>query len=140
MTKFAFSIKPSKKITKGQKTTSFSYKPNKYLFKNPVFVVTNGITFSQAALVASQLKENGATFFGQETGGAALACNGILNYDLILPNSQIAVTIPMYHVFSNLKEGIKGYGVQPNYYIPPTLNNTEDETLRKVINHLIGNN
>jgi len=132
-TKVAFSLKPSKQKVKGQSTTTLTYKPSNYLFDGKVFVITNGITFSQAALVAAQLNELGAVFFGQETGGTEMGCNGILNYDLILPNSELVVTIPVYHVKSNSNKGEFGYGVKPNYHIQPTLDNSKDYILNEVI-------
>ncbi len=133
LTKFAFSLKPSKNKIKGKSTTTFTYKPSKYLFKGKVSVITNGITFSQASLVAAQLKEHGATLFGQETGGAEIECNGMLNYDLELPNSMIQVIIPMNIVKSNSTKGQLGYGVKPNYPILPILNDSNDNTLVEVI-------
>lgn len=135
-TKVAFALKPSKHKVKGQTTETFTYKPSKYLFEGNVYVMTNGITFSQAALIAAQLKEYGAVFFGQETGGAENGCNGILKYELVLPNSEIAVTIPMYHVKSNSSKGEFGYGVKPDYAVQPVLNNTTDYTLEEVLKNI----
>lgn len=132
-TKVAFALKPSKHKVKGKTSETFTYRPSKYLFKGKVNVITNGITFSQAALVAAQLNEYGAVFFGQETGGAEIGCNGILNYDLVLPNSKLAVTIPMYHVKSNSTKGQFGYGVKPVYPILPILDSSIDNTLEEVI-------
>jgi Peptidase family S41 len=137
-TKIAFGLKPSKHKINGKKTDIFTYKPSKYLFDGKINVITNGLTFSQASLVAAHLKEYGAVFFGQETGGAEMGCNGILNYDLVLPNSKLAVTIPMYQVKSNSTKGQIGYGVKPNYQILPTLDNSIDNTLIEVVNILIG--
>ena len=132
-TKVAFALKPSKHKVKGKTSETFTYRPSKYLFKGKVNVITNGITFSQAALVAAHLKEYGAVFFGQETGGAEIGCNGILDYDLVLPNSKLVVTIPMYHVKSNSRKGQLGYGVRPNYPILPILGDLNDNTLVEVI-------
>lgn len=132
-TKLAFVLKPSKHKVKGLTTETFTYKPSKYLFKGKVNVITNGITFSQAALVAAHLNEYGAVFFGQETGGAEMGCNGILNYDLVLPNSSTVVTIPMYQVNSNSTKGKIGYGVKPNYPILPALDIGFDNTLIEVV-------
>lgn len=137
-TKVAFSLKPSKRKVEGQSTETFTYKPSENLFEGKVYVMTNGITFSQAALVAAQLKEYGAVFFGQETGGAEIGCNGILNYDLVLPNSKIAVTIPVYHVNSNSNKGEFGYGVKPNYLIQPILGNPRDYTLEEAMKIIKG--
>lgn len=72
-------------------------------------------------------------FFGQETGGVEMGCNGILNYDLVLPNSKLTVTIPMYHVKSNSTKGQFGYGVKPIYPILPILDSSIDNTLEEVI-------
>lgn len=136
LTKFAFSLKPSKHKIEGQSTTTFSYKPNKYLFNGKVHVITNGITFSTAALVASHLKESGAIFFGQETGGAELGCNGMLLYKLILPNSKIDTQIAMYHVKSNSTKGEFGYGVKPNHPILPNIDRSKDHVLDQVFKKL----
>lgn len=132
-TKIAFDIKPSKHKVKGQTTETFIYKPSKYQFKGKVNVITNGITFSQAALVAAHLNEYGAVFFGQETGGAEIGCNGILDYDLMLPNSSLVVTIPMYQVKSNSTKGQFGYGVKPIYPILPIMDSSIDNTFVEVI-------
>ncbi len=132
-TKVAFALKPPKHKIRGKSSETFTYKPSKYLFNGKVNVITNGITFSQAALVAAHLNEYGAVFFGQETGGAEIGCNGILDYDLMLPNSSLVVTIPMYQVKSNSTKGQFGYGVKPNYHILPMLNNSVDNTIDEVI-------
>lgn len=132
-TKVAFALKPQKHKVIRKTSETFTYKPSKYLFSGEVNVITNGITFSQAALVAAHLHEYGAVFFGQETGGTEIGCNGILDYDLMLPNSSLAVTIPMYHVKSNSIKGQFGYGVKPNYPILPILDNSIDNNLEEVI-------
>lgn len=132
-TKVAFALKPSKHKVKGQTTETFTYKPSKYQFKGKINVITNGITFSQAALVAAHLNEYGAVFFGQETGGAEMGCNGILNYDLVLPNSSLVLSIPMYQVKSNSTKGQFGYGVKPKHLILPILDNSKDNTLIEVL-------
>ncbi|TDB62792.1 S41 family peptidase [Arundinibacter roseus] len=133
LTKFAFSLKPSKYRIKGRSTTTFTFKPSKYLFEGKVNIITNGGTFSQASLVTAQLKEHGAILFGQETGGAEIECNGILFYDLELPSSMIQVRIPVNNVKSNSTKGQFGYGVKPNYPILPKLDGSIDNTLEEVI-------
>jgi C-terminal processing protease CtpA/Prc len=131
--KFAFAVKPRKYKAEGQITETFVYRPKKKAFTGKLNVITNGITFSQAALVSSHLREHGAVFFGQETGGAELGCNGILTYKFVLPNSGIMVDIPGYHVKSNSTKGDFGYGVKPDYLIALTLDNTIDHTLMEVM-------
>lgn len=130
---FAFAIKPRKYKAEGQITETFTYRPKKNAFKGKVYVITNGITFSQAALVSSHLREHGALFFGQETGGAEIGCNGILTYKLDLPNSGIKVDIPAYHVKSNSTKGQFGSGVKPDFPIALTVDQTVDNTLMEVM-------
>ena len=76
---------------------------------------------------------------GEETGGAEMGCNGILNYDLVLPSSEIRVTIPSYQVKSNSTKGEFGFGVKPNYPLPRTLDNSNNKILQKVIEIIIKN-
>lgn len=136
LTKLAFSIKPSKHKIDGQKTHTFTYKPDDLLFRGKVNVLTNGVTFSQAALVAAQLKENGAIFFGAETGGTESSTNAMVNYQLLLPNSAIKVFIAHYQVVSNSTKGEFGYGIKPNYELFPDLDSVEDKMLMKVVNKI----
>lgn len=133
LVQFAFAVKPRKYKTEGQITETFVYRPKKNAFNGKLYVITNGITFSQAALVSSHLREHGAVFFGQETGGAEIGCNGMLTYKLVLPNSGIKVDIPAYHVKSNSTKGQFGYGVKPDFPIALTVDNTIDGTLIEVL-------
>ncbi|WP_430401610.1 S41 family peptidase [Fluviicola sp.] len=133
LVQFAFAVKPRKYKAEGQITETFTYRPKKNAFKGKLYVITNGITFSQAALVSSHLREHGAVFFGQETGGAELGCNGILTYKLVLPNSGIKLDIPAYHVKSNSTKGEFGRGVKPDFPIALTVDNTIDHTLMEVL-------
>lgn len=133
LVRFAFAIKPRKYKAEGQITETFAYRPKRNTFNGKLYVITSGITFSQAALVSSHLKEHGAVFFGQETGGAEIGCNGILTYKLVLPNSGIKVDIPAYHVKSNSTKGQFGYGVKPEFSIALTIDNSIDHTLEEVL-------
>jgi len=136
LTKVGFLAKPSKQTVKGQRRTTFSFKPSKHRFHGKVYVITNGITFSQAALVASHLKEQGAVFFGSETDGTESFTNAMLNHKLVLPNSGIEVYIPYYQAISNSTQGKFGYGIQPNYPVPPSLDRSTDNTLETVFGML----
>jgi hypothetical protein len=133
LVQFAFAVKPRKYKAEGQITETFVYRPKRNAYTGKLYVITNGITFSQAALVSSHLRENGAIFLGKETGGAEIGCNGMLTYKLVLPNSGIKVDIPAYHVKSNSTKGQLGYGVKPDYPIALTVDNTVDHTLLEVI-------
>lgn len=117
LTRFAFNLKPQKFRIEGQRTHTFSYKPNPLRFKNKVHLITNGITFSTSSLVAAQLKRYGTVCYGTETGGAESGTNALLINKLILPNSQIHFNIPYYHVLSNSQNMNSGMGVKPNFEI-----------------------
>lgn len=133
LVKFAFAIKPRKYKAEGQITETFTYRPKKNAFDGKLYVITSGITFSQAALVSSHLREHGAVFLGQETGGAEIGCNGILTYKLVLPHSGIKLDIPAYHVKSNSTKGEFGRGVKPDFPIALTTDHTVDNTLMEVL-------
>jgi C-terminal processing protease CtpA/Prc len=133
LTKFGFVMKPGGYRAKGYKTTSFGYKPKSLLFSGKVSVLTNGITFSMAALTAAQLHDLGAEFWGTETGGTENGTNCMVNYVLTLPNTGIKVTIPHYRIISNSVKGKFGYGVQPDYEASAGLDASKDNVLQLLI-------
>ncbi|MFZ1525639.1 MAG: S41 family peptidase [Saprospiraceae bacterium] len=129
LTEFAFSIKPKKYKLEGQKTRTFTYKPQKDLFPGKVHVINNGITFSVASLVAAQLHENCAMMYGEETGGGEMSTNGMMNYKLELPNSKLKINIAHYQIVSNSTKGAFGSGVKPDYPYSQSIGNEKDEVL-----------
>ncbi len=133
LTKMAFSVKPSKHKIAGQKTHTFTYQPSKVRHTGKVNVITNGSTFSQAALVAAHLHEHGATFFGGETGGTESGANAVVYYDLVLPHSALRVRIPRYQVVSNSSQGVFGYGVPVQHPLSAGLALGEDRVLVETI-------
>lgn len=139
LTKLAFSLKPSKYKKEGQKTHTFTYKPDKLIYTGKVNVITNGITFSQAALVAAQLKENGATFYGTETGGNETSTNAMVNYKVILPNSAFKAYIAYYQVISNSTKGAFGFGLKPDFELLPSSDSTIDNVLMEALSLLSEN-
>jgi C-terminal processing protease CtpA/Prc len=60
-------------------------------FLGPVYIVTNGLTFSSAAMFTSYCKMNRSNTFvvGEVPGGAASGCNGGGPITLNLPNSKL---------------------------------------------------
>lgn len=136
LTKLAFSLKPAKYKSKEVRNHTFTYRPDQLRFLGQVSVITNGGTFSTAALVAAQLKSQGAIFYGSETGGTESGTNGMLSYDLTLPNSGIRVGIPYYHIDSNAEGGTFGYGVQPDVELLPGENLSKDAVLQNVVDRI----
>lgn len=133
ITKVAFGIKPPKHRSPTHKTVTFSYKPKKSPYAGKLHVLTNGISFSTSAVVSAHLKAQGATFYGAETGGTESGTNAILNHQLLLPNSQVRVSIPYYHVFGLHKNASFGRGVQPQYPLLPRVGSTTDDVLEAVL-------
>lgn len=136
LTKLAFSIKPTKHRVPGKNTYTFSYKPDKLLYTGNLHVMTNGITFSQAALVSAQLKESGAVFYGTETGGTENSTNAMLNHKVILPHSEFEASIPYYQVISNSTKGEFGYGIKPDFELLPSSGSNDDKVLMEVLSLL----
>ncbi|HOY15571.1 MAG TPA: hypothetical protein PLY70_20635, partial [Saprospiraceae bacterium] len=73
------------------------------------------------------------TIYGMETGGTEQGTNCMLNYQLVLPNSGLKITIPYYQVLSNSTKSEFGYGVKPNYEIKPAHFTLEDNVLNDVV-------
>ena len=139
-TKNAFASKPVKYREKGFKTVTFSYKPQKDLFRGKIHVITDGITFSMAAVVASQLKANGALIYGTETGGGESLTNANLQYKLIMPNTKVESILPHYQVMVNSKNENTGRGVMPHFPINPILIQSENYVINMVVDQIKNKN
>lgn len=113
LTNFAFGLKPEKIKTPGYRNYIFSFNPQKQRFTGQFSVITNGITFSQAAIVAAELAQLGATVYGVESGGAARNANALATANLTLPNTNYVINIPYYEVLTNNTVSPIGRGVLP---------------------------
>lgn len=99
-------------------------KPQKELiYKEKLYVLISGKTFSGGAEFASLIKmSNRGIFIGEETGGTYEGnVSGYSEY-IKLPNSNIKVKIPTVHFQINVSPKIKGHGVIPDYNVPQTWN------------------
>ena len=110
---------PGKNKISGQKTYGLKYKPSKLAFNGDLHVITDGVSFSQTALVASQLHREGVVFYGTETGGTESGTNAVLSHKLVLPHSGIRIFIPYYRVKSNSMIDNFGYGIKPDKTFKP---------------------
>ena len=87
-------------------------KPKKKIYSGNLFVLINGGSFSNSAIVSSCLKENRrAKFLGAETGGSPHVLAGFSKV-LKLPNTKINIQIPTKRLVltaleQNTKEGLK---------------------------------
>lgn len=140
-TKAAFNLMPDKDKKDSNRNYSLNYKPRKkYQWQHNTYVLTDGGTFSMGGYVATLMKAHcNATTLGSETGGGEEGSNAILMYNLTLPNSQIRVHIPYYHLAHGVLPRLKGYGVIPAIQTEYTLedklknNDLEMEVIYKLI-------
>ena len=101
----------------------------KNAFKGNVYVLTNGKSFSMSGVAATYLKyKANATIIGEETGGNVAGSNAVISGKIVLPNSQIQVHIPMYHIYHDVDVKNNGKGLIPDY---PT-HFTKDDVLNGV--------
>ncbi|MCH2229203.1 MAG: S41 family peptidase [Crocinitomicaceae bacterium] len=96
--------------------------PFKDNYKRNLFLLVNGGSFSCSGIVSQVLKKtNRSVIIGTETGGSAYTVVGVPNKDIILPNSQIQITIPLREfILQGYEKKIKG-GVIPDIIIEPDI-------------------
>ena len=95
------------------------YGPKKNLsYAGSIYVLTNGPTFSAAALFCNAVKSQpGILLVGEETGGGWYGNNGIMIPDIILPNTHLKVRLPLFRLVQYNHVATKGSGVIPDIYI-----------------------
>ncbi|MBC7400548.1 MAG: hypothetical protein H7289_11435 [Mucilaginibacter sp.] len=87
-----------------------------------LYMMTNGVTFSAAALLAANLQViNRATLIGEETGGGRNGCIGGVYHDSPLPGSGLIFRFGLvqFTVLPKVKQ--IGRGVMPDIPIAYTL-------------------
>ncbi len=99
-----------------------NFKPKKqYHFNGNIYLVTGGYTFSAAALVTSTLKEQkNVTVVGEETGGGAYGNSAMHLPAIILPNTGIRVTLPLYRLVLDANRPKTGRGIFPDVEVKPS--------------------
>ncbi|NAS30046.1 peptidase S41 [Flavobacteriaceae bacterium R38] len=96
--------------------------PNPLHYKGPIYVITNGNSFSASSVLSTQLHGNKrATFVGEETGGAynGTVAGQFKIYEL--PNTKIRARIGLMYIDTPFKVNPDGYGVKPDVKILPTI-------------------
>jgi len=97
------------------------HKPNPHNFNGKLYVLINGGSFSNSAIVASSLQANKrAIFIGQETGGNPNVIAGFIK-EIDLPNTKIQVQIPTRQFVITDKLNNNGQGVIPTQLVIPKL-------------------
>ncbi len=119
-------------------------KPSKkYGFKNKVYVITDGGSFSASCIISSNLKSyQFATFVGEETGGEynGTAAGYIPTFKL--PHSKIKVNFGLLYVKAIGSTDTIGRGIMPDVEIIPNLEdriNDCDPELDWILNDIQNN-
>ncbi len=113
------------------------YKPKGKAYTGNEYILTNGPTFSAAALFCSAMKgQDSVTLVGEETGGGWYGNDGIMIPDIILPHTKVRVRLPLYRLVQANHPAVKGTGIPPDVYIGTNydaLINGYDKKLSEVI-------
>ena len=112
----------------------------KYNFKNQIYVITDGGSFSAACLLSSVLKGYRlATFVGEETGGDFNGTCAGQKPIFRLPNSKLNVIFGIMYLKTNCSVETFGRGIMPDVEIIPTLEdriNQRDPELEWILNDI----
>jgi hypothetical protein len=104
------------------------HQPRNINLKGDIYVLINGGSFSNSAIVASCLRTNNRTkFIGTETGGNPNVLAGYAK-EFKLPNTKINVEIPTKRFVMTSVEQNSGFGIKPEYVMVPTI----EDRIRKV--------
>lgn len=98
-------------------------KPNENNYKNKVYFLINGKSFSSTAEFCAIAKSNErGKFIGEETGGGYYGNTSGARTTITLPNSKIKINIPLTkYVMAVKKAKYKDRGIIPDYTIIPTI-------------------
>ena len=94
----------------------------KTTFSGNVYILTSSSTYSGAAEFSSLMREHtNAIFIGEEVGGGYFGNTSGYGLDLILPNTEIEIHIPILQFVLDVEKGIFGRGVIPDFKIIQTI-------------------
>lgn len=114
--------------------------PKPLNYKNKIYVITDGMTFSAAAIISSHLKgRNRAIFVGDETGGTFNGTVAGIMPDFKLPKSKLKLRVGLMTIKPQEQTNKEGYGVIPDTYIKPTEEdflNDKDVELDWILNNI----
>jgi hypothetical protein len=99
-----------------------AFKPKKKNhFDGNIYLLTGGYTFSAATLVTGKLRgQNNVTVVGEETGGGAYGNSSMFLTNIILPNTKLRITLPLYRMVLDASIPKNGRGVLPAVEVKPT--------------------
>ena len=95
--------------------------PNR--FNGPVYILIGRNCFSTTAEFCAVARSNQrATFIGEETGGGYSSINGGDMMEMVLPNTNVKLLIPMRkYVMAVASPASPGHGTRPDYWVEPTI-------------------
>jgi hypothetical protein len=142
MMRWGFKFIAKKKTINDTDNYVYTIKPiKKNHYKNKVYVLINGGSFSASCLVGAYLKfHNRAVFIGEETSGAIEGCNAGITPYYKLPNSKIKIRMPAFRIAHDVCPAITGHGIIPDYKVEYTIDDIlkrKDLEIKKV-KELIG--
>ncbi|HMQ47936.1 MAG TPA: S41 family peptidase [Saprospiraceae bacterium] len=107
------------KPKKGKGTRFFQPRPD--AFKGEVYLLVDGGSFSNSAIVSSAFRHyKRGKIIGEETGGNERVICGY-EHIITLPNTQLIVNIPIRQFAIRDKDKNDGHGVMPDYQVRPTI-------------------
>jgi C-terminal processing protease CtpA/Prc len=113
-------------------------------FNGNVYLVQGGYTFSAATMFLSWMKgQKNVQLIGEETGGGYYGNSAMFIPDIVLPNTKLRVSLPLYRVVWNDKRIKNGRGVMPDIEIDPssqTIKKGVDVKLNYIRKMIITNN
>jgi hypothetical protein len=89
-------------------------------FNGDVYLIQGGYSFSATSMFLSYLKgQSNIKLVGEETGGGYYGNSAMHIPTIVLPNSRLQISLPMYRLVMDATRP-KGHGVMPDFAVPPS--------------------
>ena len=126
-----------RKKRKGHGLMAYKKEPQ-HKFSGKTYVIIGPDTYSAGSEFSNMIYTNDlATFVGQETGGGYYGNTSGYSQKLVLPNSNIKISIPALQFIMNVEPKLPfGRGVIPHHEVIPTFEgytNQENESLKYIL-------
>jgi C-terminal processing protease CtpA/Prc len=104
------------------------FKPKKQNhFDGKTYILSGGNSFSATTLfIGTLIKQENVTVVGEETGGGAYGNSAWHMPTVLLPETKVRLTLPLYRLVINKDNPKTGYGIQPEVKAGPSV-----EAIRK---------
>ncbi|NNV55925.1 S41 family peptidase [Limnovirga soli] len=90
-------------------------------YNGNIYVLQGGYTFSAAAMFVIALKgQQNVKIIGEETGGSEYGTSAIHIPTIVLPNSGVQISLPLYRIVPNRTQEQTGRGIQPDVPVMPS--------------------